>query len=275
MTTTPEVAAPVTDAVPITEEQKFLFDLKGWLLIPGVLTAEQCREMRDFCHRLKNDREQLSPGDRYSYSGPASMLLDHPVVVGILRCILGGDTGEKAYGFRLDGSYLQYRHEGDEGIQPHGGGPATGPMFAYQCKNKNIYSALTRVVWELNPVEKGSGGTLLMSGSHKANFNVPAEHLNRDSWAYETYSCPEGSLLFFTENLCHSGAKWMSKTPRIAIFNCYTNHMTQFHKMRYDPQAIAGMPAKRQTLFRGVWAADFHVSPPQHNDWYGPDNHSY
>lgn len=269
---------PVTSAVepvPMTEEQKFLFDLKGWLLVPGVLGADQCKELREFCHKLRHTPDQLAPKDRHSFSGPAADLIDHPVATGILREILGHDSSPNAWGFRLDGSYLQYRHEGDKGIDPHGGGPAVGPMFAYQCKNQKIYSALTRVVWELNPVEKGAGGTLLLSGSHKSNFNVPKEHMNRDSWVYETYSCPEGSLLFFSENLCHLGAMWKSKTPRIAIFNCYANHMTQFHKMRWDAETVAGFPVKRQSLFRGVWGADFHANPPIHNDWYGPDNRAY
>jgi hypothetical protein len=272
MTTTAD--KPV-DAVPMTDEQKFLFDLKGWLLVPGVLTADECRELREFCRLLRHDRDKLDPKDRYSYAGVAAMLLDHPVVVGILRVILGADTNENAWGFRLDGSYLQYRHEGDKGIPPHGGGPGVHPNFSYQCKNQKIYSALTRVVWELNPVEKGAGGTLLMSGSHKANFDVPKEHLVQDSWAYETYSCPEGSLLFFTENLCHSGATWTSKTPRIAVFNCYNNHQAQFHKMNFNKPTVDAFDRKRQSLFRGVWGASFDTSPPTINDWYGDDNAAY
>ncbi|MCE9591250.1 MAG: phytanoyl-CoA dioxygenase family protein [Planctomycetes bacterium] len=268
-------AAPPVDVVPMSDEQKFLFDMKGWLLIPGVLSADQCKELREFFHVMKNTPEKLAPKDRHSYAGPASALVDHPVAAGVLREILGGDTSPNAWGFRLDGSYLQYRHEGNTGIEPHGGGPGAGPMFAYQCKNQHIYSGLTRVVWELNPVEKGAGGTLLMSGSHKANFNVPPSHYKQDSWLFETYDCPEGSLLFFTENLCHSGATWKSKTPRIAVFNCYTSSMTQYHKSRWDAETIADWPAKRQSLVRGVWAADFNTSPTVANDWYGPDNRAY
>jgi hypothetical protein len=38
-----------------------------------------------------------------------------------------------------------------------------------------VHSGLTRVVWELNPVTKASGGTRFLSGSHKAAFIPPEE----------------------------------------------------------------------------------------------------
>jgi hypothetical protein len=276
MTTTAPAPAAVTDpAIPMTEEQKFIFDMKGWLLLPGVLEPDLIEAVREHVQVLTTTPEKLAPRDRHSYGGPAAELLDHPAIVGILREIIAKDVNGKAYGFRCDGSYAQHRtvtHK-SEGIDPHGGGPNVIPTFSYQCKNQQIYSALTRVVWELNEVEKGAGGTLLMSGSHKANFAVPPEHLKKNSWLFETYSCPPGSILFFTENLCHSGAKWTSKTPRVAVFNCYSHHQTQFHKMRWDAEAIEAMPPKRRTLCRGVWGADFHNMPPVVlNDWYSSDN---
>lgn len=259
----------------MTEEQKFLFDLKGWLLIPGVLEQGLLEAIKEHLHLVRHQPEKLAPKDRHGYAGPAAELLDHPVVVGVLRTILASDTNDKAYGFRLDGNYFQYRKQGDAGVEPHGGGPNVLPNFSYQCKNQWIYSALTRVVWELNEVEQGAGGTLLMSGSHKANFSVPKEHLKKASWLFETYSCPAGSVLFFTENLCHSGAEWKLPYPRIAVFNAYVHGQAQYHKMRWDYETIADWPPKRQTLVRGVWGADFHVTPAILNDWYGNDNRAY
>jgi hypothetical protein len=265
------------EAVPMTDEQKFVFDMKGWLLLPGVLEPELIRDIKKHLHRIRTDYDHVPPHERHSYGGIASELLDHPAIVGVLRTILNApdDKLGKSYGFRCDGSYFQYRGTGDKGIPPHGGGPSVAPNFTYQCKNQQMFSGLTRVVWELNEVEKGAGGTLLMSGSHKANFSVPVEHLDRSSWLFETYSCPPGSVLFFTENLCHSGAEWKGKEPRIAVFNAYTHVQCQYHKMRWDPAAIAAMPEKRRTLFRGVWGADFHQTPAIPNDWYGEDNRAY
>ena len=41
----------------------------------------------------------------------------------------------------------------------------------FQVGGGQIYSGLTRVVFELNPVKKGQGGTSFLSGSHKLNFS--------------------------------------------------------------------------------------------------------
>lgn len=52
------------------------------------------------------------------------------------------------------------------------------------------HSGLTRVVWELNPVTKQSGGTRFLTGSHKAAFVRPAELSTLDHEIFETYECP-------------------------------------------------------------------------------------
>ena len=270
----PTSVPAITPDPVMTDEQKFVFDLKGWLLIPAVLPEAQCAEIREFLSVLKATPEKIAAKDRATYGGPVAELHDHPTVMAVLRSIIAHDTNENAYGVRLDGHYCQFRQAGNDGIDPHGGAPGPG-LFTYQFKNNRMYSGLTRVVWELNEVEKGAGGTLLMSGSHKSGYSVPKEHLVKSSPLFETYSCPPGSMLVFTESLCHSGAMWKSQIPRVAVFNCYADHQTQFHKMRWAAEIIAGWSKKRQSLVRGVWHADFSKSPPIINNWYGEDNKSY
>ena len=36
-------------------------------------------------------------------------------------------------------------------------------------------------------------------------YLIPEVHRQTDSPLFETYSCPPGSVIIFTENLCHSG----------------------------------------------------------------------
>ena len=157
-----------------------------------------------------------------------------------------------------------------KGLDPHGGGVGTG-MFAYQCVNRGIFSGLTRVVWELNPVEEGDGGTLFMSGSHKANFPIHEDHRKMDSPLYESYVCPPGSVVIFSESVCHAGPPWTNEErPRIAVFNCYSRAESQYHKTNLPLEVIETMPPKRQTLFRGVWVHDFKRGQP--NDYFSPEN---
>jgi ectoine hydroxylase-related dioxygenase (phytanoyl-CoA dioxygenase family) len=117
-----------------------------------------------------------------------------------------------------------------------------------------VHAGLTRVVWELNEVGPGDGGTLLLSGSHKAAFPLPDALSDRDSPLWETYSCPAGSVLIFTEALCHSGARWNNEQrDRLSVFTCYNTVNAKWGKGRPTSEVIESMPPKRRTLFRGVW----------------------
>ena len=241
--------------MPMSDEQKFIFDLKGWLLIPGVLNDAEIATVKEHVIRLKQDYpdENYMPG---RWEMPSQALFDHPVVAGVLREIVGPDRNESCYGFRCESSVPRVRSTDFEGLDPHGGS-GIGAL-AYACRGSEIYSGLTRVVWELNPIDEGDGGTLLMSGSHKANFGVHASHTVMNSPLFETYSCPAGSVLFFTESLCHAGPLWTnSERKRISVFNCYSSDIAQYHKTNLTFDVVARMPPKRQTLFRGVWSSDF------------------
>ena len=65
--------------VPMTDEQKFFFDLRGWILLPAVLTDE--REIEEM-------KAEVNGGARQSYGPSLQRLLDHPAIVGILSEVL-------------------------------------------------------------------------------------------------------------------------------------------------------------------------------------------
>ena len=50
------------------------------------------------------------------------------------------------------------------------------------------FAGLTRVVWELNVVEEGDGGTLFITGSHKSAFTAPKSAYQNKSSLWDTYS---------------------------------------------------------------------------------------
>jgi hypothetical protein len=273
----------------MTDEQKYLFDLNGFILLPGVLTADECKTLREFVLTLRNDPESLPEIDRHSLSGPGSMLLDHPAVVGILNAIVTGENHqltkdregpiepedmpgyletEDAYAFRCESSAMFIKKAGGRGQSPHAY-PRVGPLFGYQCQNQKIYSGLTRVAWELVEVGPDDEGTTFIPGSHKANFATPRHLLEHDSPLMQSYNCPEGSVVIFTESVTHAGGLWNSESPRLAILNCYSPILAQYHKMDLPSEVIEAMPPKRQTLFRGVWG---HAPGGKANVFYSREN---
>src|SRR5688572_29264153 len=155
----------------MTEDQKFLFDLRGWIVIPTVLTRDQTEACKAYLHELASGGgSSLPPHRRNTYSGPGQELLDHPVLVDILREIIAPDlTAEGwvpvelkdaaaearkpslAYSFRCDNSFAMTRKAGEAlPLTAHNGGPNMGPSHHYQFLSGRPFSPSTRVVWELN-----------------------------------------------------------------------------------------------------------------------------
>ena len=63
--------------ISLTSEQRNFFDAKGWLLIPGVLTASEIVEMREFVKALHEYPESLPQDDRSSVGGSLQKLTEN------------------------------------------------------------------------------------------------------------------------------------------------------------------------------------------------------
>ena len=249
-------AAPV----PMTDEQKFFFDLRGWILLPGVLTQDEIEAMKAEAYSADIAKNQQATNPRQSYQGNLQTLLDHPAVAGILAEILAEEPflSDNYHAFRCENSFITVRP----------------PGWSKQAVGGKIFAGLTRVVWELEEVKAGQGGTSFLSGSHKAHFSYGGPdryrpNISDSSWEdnirgmMEDYSCPAGSAVIFTESLLHAANDWTNPdNPRCAVFNCYNSLWAQWHRLNLEHEIIEAMPPKRRSLFRGVWQI-------------GGENHAY
>ncbi len=256
-------------AIELTEEQKYIFDTRGWLSVPGVLSDSDVAEMREFAYQMARDPKSVSEDERSSVGGPLQRLTDHPIVVGFMNEFVAYDplASEDGYGFRCEGSFLTIRPwgPGNKTFQPHGGSGVfnfPGNHHTYHARPGKANSGLTRVVWELNPIVKGDGGTLFLSGSHKATFNRPQSTDNEDSPLWDSYECPAGSVLFFTEAITHAGVVWKTTArERCAVFNCYNTIGSKWHAWEPPEAVFQAMPSKRQSLFRHVYCQGNAINP--------------
>ena len=103
----------------MTEEQRFVFDLQGYLVLPGVLDSATIARMLD-----QMDTHGVSPpeekGDAYRFgdflrwSDDYRALIDHPAILPVLAEILGPK-------FRLDHAYGMATRPGKgESSEPSG-----------------------------------------------------------------------------------------------------------------------------------------------------------
>ena len=238
----------------MSEHDKIIFDLKGYIIKPAVLNDSEVEILKDFVLRQKNDPESLAPHERQLPGGPFADLIDHPVVMDILLNVIDSDP-EK---IRLENVFLSYRELGESEWKPHAGGLTTNPNYAYNFHDGRIYAGMTRVVWELNEVQENKGGTCFIPGSHKANYNIRTNPLAsidaRDSGLWESYSCPPGSLIVFSEAVRHSGDIWRNRdSPRIAIFCAYNHINVRHHKPDIPTEVMEKLAPKHQRFFKDVY----------------------
>jgi hypothetical protein len=273
---------PTTNAdgrpvVPMTDEQRYWFDLKGWICLPGLLDAAELAAVREHVRRFREDRASLPDYERFECAGAAQLLLDHPATVGVLNEMVSYQplATEDCYGFRFDGAFCRHKRAGEVDFDPHSG----AGMYAF-CGNSHIYqnapgrvhAGLTRVVWELNEIGPGERSTLLLSGSHKAAYPRPPSTNDQDHPLYESYTCPAGSAIVFTESIVHSyGSRWSNPArDRLAIFICYNTVNSKWHRGGPSPWVIEALAPKRQTLFRGAWVDEGEGR--QLNTYYSEEN---
>ena len=238
----------------MTQHDRVVFDLKGYIVKPAVLNPDEVKAIKEFVLQQKDNPKSLPPHERYLPGGPFAKLIDHPAVMNVLLDVIDPDPAK----IRLEDVFLSYRQLGDGEWKPHAGGKTTNPNYAYNFHDGRIYAGMTRVVWELDEVIEGKGGTCFIPGSHKANFNIrtnPVASIDaRDSGLWSSYSCPPGSLVIFSEAVRHSGDFWQNaQNPRVAIFCAYNHINVRHHKPSTPPEVIEKLSAKHQQFFREVY----------------------
>ena len=238
----------------MSQRDRVIFDLKGYIVIPEVLNEAEVKTIREFVLRQKNDPESLPPHERYLPGGAFAPLIDHPTVMNVLFNVIDPDLNK----IRLENVFLSHRQQGEGEWKPHAGGLTTNPNYSYNFHDGRIYAGMTRVVWELDEVIENKGGTCFIPGSHKANYNIrtnPVATIDaRDSGLWESYSCPPGSLVIFSEAVRHSADFWQNPhNPRTAIFCAYNHINVRHHKPNIRPEVMAHLSPKHQRFFRDVY----------------------
>jgi Phytanoyl-CoA dioxygenase (PhyH) len=241
----------------MNEHDRIVFDLKGYLIKPAVLSEAEVTELREFVLRQRKEPESLPTHQRRLPGGPVERLIDHPAVMEVLHGVIDDDV-EK---IRLENVFLSYREGNERAWDPHAGGRTTNPNYAYNFHDGRIYAGMTRVVWELTEVLRDQGGTCFIPGSHKANYNIrkaPASIDARDSGLWESYACPPGSLVIFSEAVRHSADTWRNpNNPRVALFFAYNHINVRHHKPDFSTAVLEELTPEHRRFFREVYHPQF------------------
>ena len=231
----------------MTEEERYLFDLHGYLVVENALTAEQVNRLHSAIDRLNPwGKDTWDPDDIYRFSivsdsklhvGPLLHrndafleLIDNPVILPYLTEILG-DT------FRLDHEYAILMKDDAAPLRLHGGSEPFKPNAYYVYKNGRMYNGLTVVSYALTDVNPGDGGFCAIPGSHKSNIPIPPAYvsLTEPCEALVHLSIKTGSAVIFTEALAHGTMPWTAATERRSLLFKYSpGHMAWMEDYRTE-----------------------------------------
>jgi hypothetical protein len=225
----------------MTEAERYLFDLNGFLIVRNVLTPEEVaachaaidKHMDDAIARedpsLRNAVKgspmygtgppRLDLGGIFEWGGAESKvfksILAHPRLVPLFHGLLGK-------GYRLDHiPFVLMNNKGGEGFQLHGGtvdctSGEYNHHLAYTCHNGNIRSALLGCNVMLVDHNPGDGGFCVVPGSHKSNFKMPPGMV--DGLTHSEYiiqpATKAGDVVLFSEGTVHGAMGWTSDTQR-------------------------------------------------------------
>ena len=260
----------------MTDGEKYLFDVAGYLVVEDVLARDDCERLIDALHELiDTPRDQLPTGVSHYEPEPGEIgvgdltsigpmfadLIDLPPVIGILSEIISPQL-------RLEVTYARIRRKGFGGLNLHGGGGGVDPNFMYHHFNGQIFAGHTVVSFNLTDVSEEEGGFVCVPGSHNAHFPTPSDMRQfkdgkLDNSALRSVSCKAGSVVIFTEALAHGAVPWNSDRDRVNLFYKY-NHAGMKWRAYWPPKEALERMTPAQRLFYSEVAADPRREPTVH-----------
>ncbi len=233
----------------MTPEEKFLFDLNGYLVIKNVLSPEELAALNVIADEKCAENPSLRHGRVSRWGAPYQALIDHPRIVPYLIDLIDAK-------FRLDHDYCIFMQNGDTGGHLHGGEGYEGDHW-YRYRDGRMLNGLCVVTFFLTPAAEGDGGFACIPGTHKSHF-IPA--IPRDVMRFERPApyvvqpaVEAGDALFFTEALIHGTQTWRASHQRRALlykyspgYSAWSNHyyrLEEFESLSEQQKRILAPPS--------------------------------
>lgn len=231
----------------VTDRDRFLFDLNGYLLLRGALAEQDRAELLEEVtqlERLPHDdsrwrkpradgkesqpTRQDSPG-QLRLNGLLRLreafdrLIDHPAVYPYLCEFMVGPQLSNTWSISKDkGNDNGWWHRGVEPQQ-------------YAVRNGRIHNRMLNTVYFLTDNGPDDGCMTVIPGGHKSNFDLRwGDHRGLDMPGSVAVTGEAGDVLIFSEALLHNG---LANTSGRRRTNIYFNYIARdFNVMTYSPE---------------------------------------
>ena len=235
----------------MNDEDRYLFDLQGYLTVPGAIPPELLERLN---HQLDLGIQQETEPEMRTHRFGSLLerdaafreLIDLPSVVDVLTDILGPD-------FRLDHTYADVIRSGDGpiGTVLHGGAvPFRSSEYYTVTTSGQIRSGLVAVGFNLRDVGPDDGGFACVPGSHKSAFAFPQDwkQLSELHPCVRRVTGPAGTAVIFTEALVHGTLPWRGADERRTAFFKYSPASLSWSAQYYDPDAYPDLTERQRAI---------------------------
>lgn len=210
----------------MTEAQRFLFDLQGFLLIEDALTPEAVAAYTKTVYALAHEKvpdvaqwdargepKQTIRVHRPIEKDPCILdLVDHPAVLPILQELVGEAPILIDNDVELTPRH-DHAHGWHRGVGTHG----------YWARDGRFFCTMVKCIWYLSDIGPGQNATRLVPGSHKSLLKEPTPEGGPGGYLpgqVELY-VRAGTVLIFSEACLHAGNVNPSDKTRV---NMYFNY---------------------------------------------------
>lgn len=257
-----------------TELEIYLFDLRGYLILKNALTKQEVAE----CNACLDTIPPLQQGEWWGYvhahsfgttdglnlqqiyeaGEPFEKLIDHPAWLEKVKHFVGGEgTFDYNHGpLFIDENFANFRGPG-EAIGLHSGGHTHTKRTQFHCYNGRFQCGQINILLALTDIGPGDGGTMVIPGSHKANFQHPDFEKHRmahgasvdgTEGAIEVH-LNAGDALLFVDSLSHGSAKRVNPgLRRITVYRYGPSWGNFRHGYQVSPALLERLTPERRQI---------------------------
>jgi ectoine hydroxylase-related dioxygenase (phytanoyl-CoA dioxygenase family) len=260
----------------LTSAQRYHFDVNGYVVVPGVLSAAECDALKETLQRTKREIRARPPGyvpglaeatfrmelphhvfisDMRAADPLFTAYASHPRLVAMAEEVMGAEARIVEMNAHINSRNPSYQ-------------PGEAPMFDFHngmdvpygthAKNGLFHCNFVKTLTNLTELGPDDGGTVVVAGSHK--IDLPVEEMVACAYADRSLIhqviAPAGSTLLFAETLVHGTGQIRSERERVIIINGYGSTMFPYWGGRdLPPGFVEKIPPYLQTLFGGkaIW----------------------
>jgi hypothetical protein len=260
-----------------TDLETYLFDLQGFIVLPQALGAGEVAELNACLDAIP----RLEPGEWYGYihahtygtrdglnyqqiyeaGEPFERLIDHPSWIEKLKHFVGGaGTFDYHHGpLFIDENFANLRGPG-QAIGLHSGATPGIMRNQFRYHNGRFMCGQVNILAALTDVGPGDGGTMLIPGSHKANFPHPQLAAHRMKPEGATVEGAAGSIevhlragdaLIFVDGISHGSARRQNPGERRVVVYRYGPSWGNFRfGYQPSPELLARLTPERRQIVR-------------------------